>query len=119
MQPMNRMQSGYFPPAPTGGMSATSSTGMNPSFSLFSRLQSPAGQNTNKRQKLVKDLEAMIMGQGPAQNVGQGIGQLMSGVALGVARRNAAFPEAPGGAAPSFKTGLMNFFTGGHNGGLF
>lgn len=39
------------------------------------------------------DLARMIIGQGPAQNVGQGIGQLMAG--------------------------LRNFATGGHNGGLF
>ena len=111
MQPMNRMQSGYFPPAPAGGM--------NPAFNLFSRLQQPGGQNPDKRQQLVKQLEAMITGQGPAQNVDQGIGQMMSGAALGIAKRNAAFPQAPGGGAPSFGTGLMNFFTGGRNGGLY
>lgn len=108
MQPIGRMQSGYYPPAPTNGMS--------PSFSLFRGLQQ---QPLNQRQQLVNRIQAQIMGQGPAQNVGEGLGQIMSGVALNIAKRNAAFPEAPGGGSPSFGTGLMNFFTGGRNGGLY
>ena len=68
-----------------------------------------------KRQEIAR----MIMGQGPAQNVGQGFGQLATGISLGMGKRKSPFPTAPGGAQPSIMTGLRNFFTGGHNGGLY
>jgi hypothetical protein len=118
MQPMNRMPAGYFPPAPTDGMNGTPTGGANPSFNLFSSLQR-GNMTPEQRQRRVQDISAMIMGQGPAQNVGQGIGQLMSGVALNIAKRDAAFPQAPGGGQPSFMTGLRNLFSGGNNGGLY
>jgi hypothetical protein len=68
-------------------------------------------------------LIAQIMGQGaPApQTPGQGAAQGMSAVMNGFALRNqnrGAFPDAPGGAKPSFSQGLMNFFGLG-GGGLY
>ncbi|MGD9476959.1 hypothetical protein [Shinella sp. G-2] len=84
---------------------------------LIPNQKMPNGQSSDD--DISGDLARMIIGQGPAQNVGQGIGQLMAGLSLGIDRRNAAFPPAPGGAQPSFMTGLRNFVTGGHNGGLF
>ncbi|WP_085032304.1 hypothetical protein [Ensifer aridi] len=71
------------------------------------------------REELAKRLQAEIMGQPLPQTVGGGMGMLGAGLAAGFAKRNAAFPTAPGGAQPSLMTGLANFFTGGRNGGLY
>jgi hypothetical protein len=96
-----------FPPAPLN---------RNPALNLFGRFQPQTG---DQQQQRVRQIEAMMAGQGAAQSVGQGIGQMVGGMALGSAKRGAAFPGAPAGGQPSFMTGLMNFMTGGHNGGLF
>ncbi len=71
------------------------------------------------REEMAKRLQAQIMGQALPQTIGGGIGMLGAGLAAGLARRNAAFPTAPGAAQPSITTGLANFFTGGRNGGLY
>lgn len=71
------------------------------------------------RDELAKRLQAQIMGQPLPQTIGGGAGMLGAGLAAGFAKRNAAFPTAPGGAQPSLMTGLANFFTGGRNGGLY
>ncbi|ASP84170.1 hypothetical protein CN221_11100 [Sinorhizobium meliloti] len=70
------------------------------------------------REQLAQRLQAQIMGQPLPQSLGGGMGMLGAGLAAGFAKRNAAFPTAPGGAQPSMMTGLANFFTGGRNGGL-
>ncbi|MDX0250299.1 hypothetical protein [Sinorhizobium meliloti] len=70
------------------------------------------------REQLAQRLQAQIMGQAIPQSIGGGMGMLGAGLAAGFAKRNAAFPTAPGGAQPSMMTGLANFFTGGRNGGL-
>ncbi|MDW9814926.1 hypothetical protein GOB25_07565 [Sinorhizobium meliloti] len=70
------------------------------------------------REELAKRLQAQIMGQQLPQSIGGGMGMLGAGLAAGLAKRNAAFPTAPGGAQPSMMTGLANFFTGNRNGGL-
>ncbi|WP_376742365.1 hypothetical protein [Ensifer canadensis] len=89
---------------------------MNP-FALYAGLQKP--DTTQNRQKLAEQLQAKIMGQPMPQNMAEGAGALMNGVAAGMAKRNAAFPVAPGGAKPSPLTGLANFFSMGRNGGLY
>ncbi|ASP50959.1 MULTISPECIES: hypothetical protein [Sinorhizobium] len=71
------------------------------------------------REQLAQRLQAQIMGQAIPQSIGGGMGMLGTGLAAGFAKRNAAFPTAPGGAQPSMMTGLANFFTGGRNGGLY
>ncbi|MEY9328240.1 hypothetical protein [Sinorhizobium fredii] len=71
------------------------------------------------REEMAKRLQAQIMGQPLPQSLGGGMGMLGAGLAAGFAKRNAAFPTAPGGAQPSMMTGLANFFTGGRNGGLY
>ncbi|PDT47442.1 hypothetical protein CO661_11915 [Sinorhizobium fredii] len=71
------------------------------------------------REEMAKRLQAQIMGQPLPQSIGGGAGMLGAGLAAGFAKRNAAFPTAPGGAQPSLMTGLANFFTGGRNGGLY
>ncbi|QGJ73817.1 hypothetical protein [Sinorhizobium meliloti] len=71
------------------------------------------------REQLAQRLQAQIMGQPLPQSLGGGMGMLGAGLAAGFAKRNAAFPTAPGGAQPSLMTGLANFFTGGRNGGLY
>ncbi|MDE4621742.1 hypothetical protein GOD03_11760 [Sinorhizobium medicae] len=71
------------------------------------------------REQLAQRLQAQIMGQPLPQSLGGGMGMLGAGLAAGFAKRNAAFPTAPGGAQPSMMTGLANFFTGGRNGGLY
>ncbi|WP_373413714.1 hypothetical protein [Ensifer aridi] len=71
------------------------------------------------REELAKQFQAQIMGQPLPQTIGGGAGMLGAGLAAGFAKRNAAFPTAPGGAQPSLMTGLANFFTGGRNGGLY
>ncbi len=70
------------------------------------------------REQLAQRLQAQIMGQPLPQSLGGGMGMLGAGLAAGFAKRDAAFPTAPGGAQPSMMTGLANFFTGGRNGGL-
>lgn len=75
-----------------------------------------ASTDANKKRQ---EIASMILGQGPAQNVGQGFGQLAAGMSLGLNKRKSPFPAAPGGAQPSLMTGLANFFTGGRNGGLY
>ncbi|PDT82936.1 hypothetical protein [Sinorhizobium sp. BJ1] len=71
------------------------------------------------REELAKRLQAQIMGQPLPQTIGGGAGMLGAGLAAGFAKRNAAFPTAPGAVQPSMMTGLANFFTGGRNGGLY
>ncbi|MCM5689499.1 hypothetical protein [Sinorhizobium meliloti] len=71
------------------------------------------------REQLAQRLQAQIMGQAIPQTIGGGMGMLGAGLAAGFAKRDAAFPTAPGGAQPSMMTGLANFFTGGRNGGLY
>ncbi|KQX21180.1 hypothetical protein ASD01_29595 [Ensifer sp. Root423] len=73
---------------------------------------------TQNRQQLAEQLQAKIMGQPMPQNTAEGVGALMTGIAAGAAKRNAAFPVAPGGGKTSPLTGLANFFTMGRNGGL-
>lgn len=84
---------------------------------LLGNLRRP--DSTQNRQKLAEELQARIMGQPMPQNATAGVGALMTGIAAGAAKRNAAFPTAPGGATPSPFTGLANFFTMGRNGGLY
>lgn len=71
------------------------------------------------REQLAARLRAQILGQPMPQTVGGGMGMLGAGLAAGFAKRNAAFPTAPGGAQASMMTGLANFFTGNRNGGLY
>lgn len=71
------------------------------------------------REQLAERLRAQLLGQPLPQTVGGGMGMLGAGLAAGFAKRNAAFPTAPGGAKPSIATGLANFMTGNRNGGLF
>ncbi len=90
---------------------------MDPSAGLFQSFHQP--DTTQRRQQLVADLEQrMLFGQ-PPRNIAQGLTSLGEGLALGIARQNAAFPTVPGGAQPSLMTGLANFFTGSHTGGLY
>ncbi|MGE7367909.1 hypothetical protein ACQKKX_02410 [Neorhizobium sp. NPDC001467] len=71
------------------------------------------------QQSVSNQIAQQIMGQ-PAQTVGQGMGQLATGLGTGLAKFQAdKFPKAPGGAKPSPLTGLMNLFTFGNNGGLY
>lgn len=72
-----------------------------------------------RRQQLMQQFRNQILGQPLPQTVGGGLNMLGAGIAENFANRNAAFPSAPGGAKPSFATGLANFFTGGRNGGLY
>ncbi|NRQ13465.1 hypothetical protein [Ensifer sesbaniae] len=89
---------------------------MSNPFSFYAGMRKP--DTTQNRQQLAEQLQAKIMGQPMPQNTAEGIGALMTGIAAGAAKRNAAFPVAPGGAKPSALTGLANFFTMGRNGGL-
>ncbi|MGT2444470.1 hypothetical protein ACU4I5_18600 [Ensifer adhaerens] len=89
---------------------------MNNPFSFYAGMARPAA--AQNRQQLAEQLQAKIMGQPMPQNTAEGVGALMTGIAAGAAKRNAAFPVAPGGAKPSALTGLSNFFTMGRNGGL-
>lgn len=92
---------------------------MNP-FSFYAGMKRP--DTTQSRQQLAEQLQARILGQPMPQNTAEGVGALMTGIAAGAAKRNAAFPiapTAPGGAKPSALTGLANFFTMGRNGGLY
>ena len=73
----------------------------------------------DQREQLAARLRAQILGQPLPQTIGGGAGMLGAGIAAGLGKRNAAFPTAPGGATPSFGTGLANFLTGNRNGGLF
>lgn len=60
-----------------------------------------------------------IMGQGAPQSTGQGAMQGLQSMLGGLQLRQhnkGPFPQAPGGATPSFATGLMNMF--GKGGGL-
>lgn len=54
----------------------------------------------------------------PAQNVGEGLGQLGVGLAAGWGKGGQAFPAVPGGAKPGFGALMGNLFTGRRNGGL-
>lgn len=56
---------------------------------------------------------------GMPQNPGQGMNAIAQALMQRGAAQNAAFPKAPGGASPSFRTKLTNFFTGDRNGGLY
>lgn len=76
----------------------------------------PAGSS---REQLAERLRAQILGQPLPQNIGGGMGMLGAGLAAGFTKQNTQFPAAPGGAKPSFATGLANFFTRGKNGGLY
>jgi hypothetical protein len=55
----------------------------------------------------------------PATNVGEGIGQMMTGLAAAYQRQGDQFPKAPGGAKPGLGALMGNFFTGRNNGGLY
>lgn len=90
---------------------------MNNPFSFYAGMRKPDA--TQNRQQLAEQLQAKIMGQPMPQNTAEGVGALMTGIAAGAARRNAAFPVAPGGAKPAPLAGLANFFTMGRNGGLY
>jgi hypothetical protein len=50
---------------------------------------------------------------------GQGLMQLAETALNANTYRNSMFPDAPGGAKPSFSTQFKNFMTGGNNGGLY
>lgn len=94
----------------------------NPSFNLFAGLQRNQNMAYNpRREQMIQQFQQQIMGQQP-QTVAQGLGQLATGIGIGIGnfnRQGQAFPTAPGGGATSFGTTLGNFFTGRHNGGLF
>ena len=49
----------------------------------------------------------------------QGIAQMAEAAMAGNQQRNAMFPQAPGGAAPSIGTQIRNMFTRGNNGGMY
>lgn len=76
----------------------------------------PEEQDEEAKRKMAI-LQAMQRGM--PQNVGQGMNAVAQALMQRGAAQNAAFPKAPGGAAPSFGTKLTNFFTGGRNGGLY
>ncbi len=84
----------------------------------------PANGTSGKpadRNQLAQQFAMSMLGH-PAQNAAEGWGQMAAGIGLGLSKfrdQNKAFPAAPGGGQPSFMTGLANFFTGRHNGGLF
>lgn len=90
---------------------------MNNPFSFYAGMRQP--DTTQNRQRLAEQLQAKIMGQPMPQTTAEGIGAVMNGLAAGAAKRNAAFPVAPGGAKPAPFAGLANFFTMGRNGGLY
>ncbi len=92
---------------------------MNP-FARYSGMQQQDDAETRRKQ-MVAQIQQQIMAQ-PAQFVAQGVGQLATGVGMGLqkyAKQSEAFPTAPGGAGPSAMTGLVNFFTRRNNGGLY
>ncbi|HEV7246577.1 MAG TPA: hypothetical protein VGN93_06245 [Shinella sp.] len=49
----------------------------------------------------------------------QGIAQMAEAAMAGNQARNAMFPDAPGGKAPSFGTQMRNMVTRGNNGGMY
>jgi uncharacterized Ntn-hydrolase superfamily protein len=112
------MNSQYFPQMPqSAGMTA-------PQLDPFSHYAYMAAQQQTpeQRQKQAADgLAQRIMAQ-PAQNVGQGVGQLAAGLGMGLRdfmSQGQHFPIAPGGVKPSIGAQIGNFFTGRQNGGLF
>ncbi|QRY69170.1 hypothetical protein JVX98_13195 [Ensifer sp. PDNC004] len=84
-------------------------------YTGYQGVQAGGGQ----REQLAARLRSQILGQPLPQTIGGGAGMLGAGIAAGLANRNATFPTAPGGAKPSFATGLANFFSANRNGGLF
>lgn len=81
----------------------------------------PVGSPEYRQQQMKQQIMAGIMGGGqsatPAQGMASGFGSIMNGLALRK-MNTGAFPDAPGGAKPSFPVGLMNFF-GIQKGGLY
>lgn len=49
----------------------------------------------------------------------QGLARVANAMAGAYQRQGQAFPDAPGGATPSFGTQLANFWTMRNNGGLY
>lgn len=91
-------------------------------FSAYSYMN-PSAQLTpdQRRQQMAQKFAQQLIGQ-PTQGVAHGIGQLIAGAGLGLAKyrdEGQQFPAAPGGAQPSFASALGNFFTGRNNGGLY
>jgi uncharacterized Ntn-hydrolase superfamily protein len=81
----------------------------------------PANETPEQAAQRKKQAVAMALAQ-PAQNVGQGLGQLGLGIMSGLQTRagqGGAYPQAPATAQPSFGTHLMNLLTGNQNGGLY
>ncbi|OQP87576.1 hypothetical protein BTR14_03125 [Rhizobium rhizosphaerae] len=93
-------------------------------FSYYSYFQ-PRIQQPDQRQQLEQMLTQRLMGQqqqpAPTTALG-GVAQLAAGIGKGLynyQQQGKQFPDAPGGASPSFGTSLANFFTGRNNGGLY
>lgn len=89
--------------------------------------QAPLNQSQNqgqmtpdaRRRALQQQFAQQILGQ-PATTAAGGVGQLLAGIGQWQQRQpDSQFPQAPGGAQPSFLTGLGNLFTGNNNGGLY
>ncbi|MEX2741082.1 hypothetical protein AB3480_06495 [Rhizobium mongolense] len=90
-------------------------------FGAYRYMQPQQQQSGDLRQRMAAQLAQSIMGQ-PADTTGEGALQLATGIGMGLSkfnRKDGAYPEAPGGASPSFGTMLGNFFTGRNNGGLY
>lgn len=110
------MNGSYYPPAPQAPPQQQQP--YNP-FGLYGHIAQPNADQ--RRQQYAQQFAERMIGQ-PAQTAAQGYGQLAAGIGMGLAKyqeRGEQFPEAPGGAKPSFMNNLANFFTNRNNGGLF
>lgn len=110
---------GYYPPAPSAPQQPQQ-------FDPFGRYSSMAQPTADERRKQYAQQFAQQMIGQPAQTAAQGYGQLAAGIGMGLANyakgyqeQGKQFPDAPGGAQPTFMNNLANFFTGRKTGGLY
>ena len=91
----------------------------------YYRYAAPTQSPDARRQELEQMFKQRLLGQAPAQmptTALGGVAQLAAGIGMGLhnfQQQGKQFPDAPGGASPSFGTSLANFFTGRNNGGLY
>lgn len=76
--------------------------------------ETPEQATLRKRQAVAQALTAPM-----PQDMGQGMASLGNALAMRERQRQAAYPQAPGGAQPNFITAMKNLLSGGQNGGLY